>query len=244
MKNFIVAISISLLFLTGFVDWSSFSSNAQVAYAACSGSVSVGGYYRSNGTYVRGHTRSCPDGNPYNNYSFPGNYNPNTGLITGGSQSTYLGNYYGSSSASPSDNSSSASPSYGSSSSSSSKTYFTIGSTKDDVLRLTGKPYSFSNTQWMYSGNANVSFDYQGKVSKWWDPNKKLKARLVLSSSSSSGKTYFTIGSTKDDVLRLTGKPYSFSNTQWMYSGNANVSFDYQGKVSKWWDPNKKLKAR
>ena len=48
---------------------------------------------------------------------------------------------------------------------------------KDDVLRLAGQPYSFSNTQWMYSGNANVSFDSRGKVSKWWDPNKKLKAR-------------------------------------------------------------------
>ena len=114
---------------------------------------------------------------------------------------------------------------------------------KDDVLRLAGQPYSFSNTQWMYSGNANVSFDSRGKVSKWWDPNKKLKARLAPSSSRSSSKTYFTIGSTKDDVLRLAGQPYSFTDTKWTYS-NANVYFDYRGKVTKWWDPNKKLKAR
>jgi hypothetical protein len=56
--------------------------------------VYVNGYYRSNGTYVKGHERTAPDGNPYNNYSYPGNYNPNTGSITGGSADAYLNNYY------------------------------------------------------------------------------------------------------------------------------------------------------
>ncbi len=60
--------------------------------------VSVRGYYRKDGTYVRPHQRTLPDGNPYNNYSFPGNYNPNTGEITGGNPNTYLRNYYGRSS--------------------------------------------------------------------------------------------------------------------------------------------------
>lgn len=67
--------------------------------------VYVNGYYRSNGTYVNGYERTAPDGNPYNNYSYPGNYNPNTGNITGGSASSYLNNYYNTSSYS--------SPSYG-----------------------------------------------------------------------------------------------------------------------------------
>lgn len=56
--------------------------------------VHVNGYYRSNGTYVNGYERTAPDGNPYNNYSYPGNYNPNTGKITGGNPATYLNNYY------------------------------------------------------------------------------------------------------------------------------------------------------
>lgn len=55
----------------------------------------VRGYYRRNGTYVQSYERSRADGNPYNNYSYPGNYNPNTGRTTGGSESTYLDNYYG-----------------------------------------------------------------------------------------------------------------------------------------------------
>lgn len=56
--------------------------------------VRVRGYYRKDGTYVRPHVRTRPDGNPYNNYSFPGNYNPNTGEITRGNPETYLRNYY------------------------------------------------------------------------------------------------------------------------------------------------------
>ncbi|MCX5884294.1 MAG: hypothetical protein NT096_00015 [Proteobacteria bacterium] len=39
----------------------------------------VNGYQRSDGTYVSGHYRSTPDGNPNNNWSTKGNYNPYTG---------------------------------------------------------------------------------------------------------------------------------------------------------------------
>jgi hypothetical protein len=60
----------------------------------------VNGYTRSNGTYVQGHYRSSPDGNPYNNYSFPGNTNPYTGVTAGGSAASYLNNYNNSSSGS------------------------------------------------------------------------------------------------------------------------------------------------
>lgn len=56
--------------------------------------VRVSGYYRKNGTYVQPHYRSNPDGNPYNNYSYPGNTNPYTGKVAGGNPDTYLKNYY------------------------------------------------------------------------------------------------------------------------------------------------------
>lgn len=58
------------------------------------GSVHINGYFRSNGTYVQPHYRSAPDGNPYNNWSFPGNTNPYTGKVAGGNPDTYLKNYY------------------------------------------------------------------------------------------------------------------------------------------------------
>jgi hypothetical protein len=56
--------------------------------------VHVNGYYRSNGTYVLPYTRSSPDGNPYNNYSYPGNVNPYTGKVAPGNPDTYLDRYY------------------------------------------------------------------------------------------------------------------------------------------------------
>lgn len=42
-------------------------------------SIRVRGYYRKDGTYVRSHYRSAPDGNFYNNWSTKGNVNPYTG---------------------------------------------------------------------------------------------------------------------------------------------------------------------
>ena len=71
-----------------------------VAEAGCYGSVNVSGYYRSNGTYVKSYQRTCPDSSVYNNYSYPGNYNPNTGRISGTYGSSYsrgYGSTYGSS---------------------------------------------------------------------------------------------------------------------------------------------------
>jgi hypothetical protein len=59
--------------------------------------VSVKGYYRSDGTYVAPHYRSDPDGIPTNNWSYPGNTNPYTGVTATGNPDTYLQNYGGSS---------------------------------------------------------------------------------------------------------------------------------------------------
>jgi hypothetical protein len=65
----------------------------------CPAQVRVKGYYRSNGTYVQPHVRSSPDADPYNNYSYPGNYNPYTGKTASGNEDTYLSNNYDRSSA-------------------------------------------------------------------------------------------------------------------------------------------------
>jgi len=54
----------------------------------------VRGYYKQNGTYVQPYYRTNPDRNPYNNYSFPGNYNPNTGRVTPGNPDTYQNRYH------------------------------------------------------------------------------------------------------------------------------------------------------
>ena len=55
---------------------------------------SVRGYIQRDGTYVGPYQRTHPDRNPYNNYNFPGNYNPNSGRTTPGNPDTYLDRYY------------------------------------------------------------------------------------------------------------------------------------------------------
>jgi hypothetical protein len=49
---------------------------ASVITANAQGYHYVRPYYRHDGTPVRGHYRSNPDGNPYNNLNYPGNENP------------------------------------------------------------------------------------------------------------------------------------------------------------------------
>ncbi|MCK4487150.1 MAG: hypothetical protein KAU38_10365 [Desulfobacterales bacterium] len=51
------------------------------AGTAFAGDVYVRGYYRSNGTYVRPHYRSAPDGNSWNNWSTYPNVNRYTGKL-------------------------------------------------------------------------------------------------------------------------------------------------------------------
>ncbi|AYA37835.1 SH3 domain-containing protein [Hymenobacter oligotrophus] len=50
--------------------------------------VYVKGYTRRDGTYVQPHYRTSPNHTVTDNYSYPGNYNPNTGLVTGGRRRT------------------------------------------------------------------------------------------------------------------------------------------------------------
>ena len=55
--------------------FSALFAGAQTASA----DVYVNGYRNQNGNYVQPHHRTYPDGNPNNNYSHRGNYNPWTG---------------------------------------------------------------------------------------------------------------------------------------------------------------------
>ena len=118
MRKLITVLASASMLVMALIIFPESSVKPDVAEAACYGSTYVSGYVKSNGTYVRGHYRTCPDSSPYNNYSFPGNYNPNSGRITGGSRNSYIDNYYSYSSYSPRAYTSSSSSLYGSSGSS------------------------------------------------------------------------------------------------------------------------------
>ena len=111
-----------------------------------------------------------------------------------------------------------------------SKGYFTVGSTKDEVLEVQGTPTKFTDTSLTY-GLSNVSFA-NGRVSSWnIYASSPVKAQLLPSAPVQS-KGYFTVGSTKDEVLEVQGTPTKFTDTSLTY-GLSNVNFT-NGRVSSW----------
>jgi hypothetical protein len=70
-----------LFFMTVVLCFSSFSVVSARGHHSSGGDVYVHDYYRKDGTHVRAHYRSAPDGNPCNNWSTEGNINPYTGQL-------------------------------------------------------------------------------------------------------------------------------------------------------------------
>ena len=117
--------------------------------------------------------------------------------------------------------------------------YFTVGSTRDEVLAIQGEPTRFSDTYLMY-GFSMVMFR-DGKVDNWTSTDVKLKA-TYLTASNLVPKEYFTVGSTRDEVLAIHGEPTRFGDNYLMY-GFSMVMFR-DGKVDYWNNADIKLKAQ
>jgi predicted Ser/Thr protein kinase len=117
--------------------------------------------------------------------------------------------------------------------------FFTMGSTKDEVLAIQGTPDSIIGTSFSY-GFSRV--DFQGnRVSSWSSIGKNLKVQLAPTSRVAV-KQFFTMGSTKDEVLAIQGTPDSIIGTSFSY-GFSRV--DFQGdKVSSWSNISKNLKVQ
>ena len=110
------------------------------------------------------------------------------------------------------------------------KEYFTVGSTKDDVLAIQGSPTDVSEDEFGY-GFSKVYFSH-GVVHTWHNSRvNPLKVRL-LPSANMARPEYFTVGSTKDDVLAVQGTPTEFSEDKFEY-GFSIVYFSH-GVVSSW----------
>jgi len=111
--------------------------------------------------------------------------------------------------------------------------YFTVGSTKDDVLDIQGTPSSFSEYSWHF-GLSRVDFQ-NGKVTSWYNsPLDPLEVKMLPNASASASAGYFTVGSTKDEVLLTQGTPTSFGEYSWHF-GLSRVDFQ-NGKVTSWYN--------
>jgi outer membrane protein assembly factor BamE (lipoprotein component of BamABCDE complex) len=109
--------------------------------------------------------------------------------------------------------------------------YFTVGSTRDEVLAVQGTPTEFAERVWKY-GSSSVFFN-NGRVASWdiW-PGAPLRARMLPAEHVDASVGYFTVGSTKDEVLAVQGAPTEFTERVWKY-GSSSVFFN-NGRVVSW----------
>ena len=145
----------------------------------------VNGYTRKDGTYVQGHYRSSPDGNPYNNWSFPGNINPYTGRIASGNPEIYLKNYYNYKTGSnrkigfSSIDNVSIAVTINNIGKVRNAPPITIGSSIEDVIKVMGLPDSVQISSKAYKyRNSTVYFDDDCKVQSWDNRYGNLKVSL------------------------------------------------------------------
>ncbi|MGA3045178.1 MAG: J domain-containing protein [Terracidiphilus sp.] len=98
--------------------------------------------------------------------------------------------------------------------------YITIGSTKDEVVQLQGPPTASTGDRLVY-GRSDV-FLKDGSVIGWKiDPvSDPIRVKLWPEHSVDTSQIYFTIDSTKDDVLVVQGTPTAFSADKFEYGGS------------------------
>ena len=110
--------------------------------------------------------------------------------------------------------------------------YFTIGSTKKEVLAVQGIPTAYSPDTFEY-GRSKVFFVCE-KVVGWEDAPLwiHLKVQLRPGHAVDGRMHYFTIGSSRDEVLAVQGTPTGFSYNTFEY-GTSKVHFR-GGRVASW----------
>ena len=109
--------------------------------------------------------------------------------------------------------------------------YFTIGSSKDEVIAVQGTPTEFSDLVWHY-GYSKVYFQ-DGHV-KSWDIlySNPLKVKMIPQKTNKNPNDYSTVGSSKDEVIAVQGTPTEFNDLVWHY-GYSKVYFQ-DGHVKSW----------
>lgn len=109
--------------------------------------------------------------------------------------------------------------------------FFTLGSTKEAVAALQGTPTQISGNRWSY-GFSRVDFAW-GKVVGWYNSAMD-PLRVQILPGSEPERPFFTVGSTKEEVLAVQGTPTRLTENRWSY-GYSYVDFE-NGKVVKWYN--------
>ena len=121
--------------------------------------------------------------------------------------------------------------------------YFTRGSTQDEVLSVQGTPtrikvWESLDIEWWYYGNSKVVFSLPGGRVTEWSNTGNLKVRMVPAEFYQID--FFTRGSSQDEVLSVQGTPtrikvWESLDIEWWYYGNSKVVFSLPGgRVTEW----------
>jgi len=104
------------------------------------------------------------------------------------------------------------------------RTFFTLGSTKAEVLRVQGRPGKVHGQKWVY-GLSEVTFK-DGRVWRYNNFDGGLKVKILPAEPLTDGQaaSSFGLGATRDEVLRVQGTPTHVNGNKWSY-GFSEVHF-------------------
>ncbi|MGV8073433.1 MAG: DnaJ family molecular chaperone [Syntrophobacteraceae bacterium] len=107
--------------------------------------------------------------------------------------------------------------------------FFTLGATAEQVISVQGTPTRIEGNRWFY-GFSEIRFK-EGRVAGFENFFGNLKIRMLPTGATgkTSGRDYFTIGSSCDDVLSVQGTPTTIRGNMWFYN-LSNILFR-NGKV-------------
>ena len=105
---------------------------------------------------------------------------------------------------------------------------FTYNSTKDEVLSVQGTPDHFGANTFHY-GYSTVQFKDDRVVG--WNQTAAFPLKIALEPSLPTSSKYFTLGSSRDEVIAAQGTPDQYSQRMFKY-GYSTVSFENDRVIS------------
>ena len=102
------------------------------------------------------------------------------------------------------------------------KDYFTLGSTIDEVVAIQGTPDACRGDdryRIVLYGSSKLVLE-NGRVSNWWNTDVNPLKVKFLPKRKTTKSDYFTLESTKDEVLAVQGTPDSFNRNTFYYGSS------------------------
>lgn len=127
------------------------------------------------------------------------------------------------------------------------KDFFTLGSTLDEVAAIQGTPDYFTFPYFLLYGSSKVSLK-DGRVASWQNTRANPLNVRWLPKQKTINKGYFTLESTKDEVLAVQGTPDMFSEYKFSYCSSDTLSessivFFEEDRVVGWISASNALKT-